>query len=229
MDKYEVPLAEFHAKDLVKGYGFFSSWDQDKVQNFQIEICRIIASQRKIHPVSAAVIVMDFMSFPEKHRRLLTGASLTNGVLSTSGCATKPYFLPFQHCMRHVACYAPKGGKAHFFLGLGKTFSEYAEPLFAQIKQSSKQVNCKERLGDIGFPSAKETPELQVADFFVHLSYKHMIEAHVNGRLGKAPPSKMLMLCMQNMRVREDFGYYDREAMQKTLDQVDSQHPGWDS
>ena len=91
------------------------------------------------------------------------------------------------------------------------------------------QVNCKERLGTIAFPSAKETPELQAADFFVHLSYKHMIEAHESGMLGRIPPTKALMLCMRNMRMQEDFGYYDRKAMQSTIDQVSSQHPGWDS
>ena len=57
----------------------------------------------KIYPVNFGIIVDDFNSFTEIQRRFLTGATLQAGNLVTSGNPKKPYFLPFQHCMKTVA------------------------------------------------------------------------------------------------------------------------------
>jgi len=225
---FAVPPEGFHAKDLLRGGGFFRAWNESQRQAFARSVANTIAGHHKIHPVSAAIIVDDFNQFSEKQRKVFTGASLTSGKLSSSGCPTKPYFLPFQHCIRLVACYAPVGGKADFFLGLGQTFSEYAEALFNQIKQSTLEVNGKERLGNIAFPEAKETPQLQAADFFVHLSYQHAVKRHAAGDLGRIPPPPLLALCIGNGKEVEDFAYYDKACLQKTLDQTYQIYGNWE-
>ena len=58
---FNVPIEEFHAKDIFpKAKGFFhpSKWSGDH-QVFLSAIADAIARHPKIHPISAAIIVVD--------------------------------------------------------------------------------------------------------------------------------------------------------------------------
>jgi len=215
--KFQVPMEKFRAKNLVpnKG-GFFASWTKSKHVQFINAVAETIADQERIRPISSGLIVDDFYSFPENVRRYFTGAEVKQGKgLTTSGCPNKPYFVPFQQCVAKVAEYAPDGGKAHFFFGLDTSFAGYAGDLFKRIKESNVRWPWKDKMGDVSFPMAKEIPQLQAADFLVHLVYQHMVTGH--GPIENRPPSPLLKLCIKNKRTNADFFFVTRSNMEQTL------------
>jgi hypothetical protein len=219
---FSIPAERFHAKNLFperKGW-FLDHWSGQH-QSLLDGIGFTIAKHEKIHPVSAGIIVDDFNSLPLDERRYLTGATIRNGKPISSGSPNKPYFVPFQHVVIQVCDYASVGGKAQFFFGLDRNFFGYARDIFEQIKVSDVQSAesgpwaWKQRLGDPSFPLAKETPQLQIADFLSHLTYHHMLSA--GERVGMVPPSPLLERCIQNRRSNEDFYFSNKQNLEAAL------------
>jgi hypothetical protein len=221
---FNVPMEEFHAKDIFpKAKGFFhpSKWSGDH-QVFLSAIADTIARHPKIHPISAAIIVDDFNSFSLDERRYLTGATFRAGKLVNSGCPGKSYFVPFQHAVITICNYAPVGGLANFYFGLGQHFAGYAIEIFKQIKASDLQspdgfgeFAWKQRLGEAFTPLAKETPQLQIADFLTNVTYHHVLDA--GDQLGKLQPSPLLQKCIQNQRSHEDFFFSTKYNLRESL------------
>jgi len=216
LNRHQFQLADFHAKDQIK---------QRKCQPMLLELARTIG-RYQIYPVSMALAVKDFNLFSHERKRWLTGASIRRGKLRTSGAPSKPYFLPFMLLVQRITDYAKLGSKAHFFCGLGTEFSEYAEALFAQIKTGShsphSEWTSKSRLGDITFPVASETPELQAADLFAHLSYLHMLERLKSGSLKDCTVEvpEMLALCLKNRRSEKDNACQDADELIATFEKA---------
>ena len=69
----------------------------------------------------------------------MTGATLDpkSRKLVTSGCPSKPYFVPFQNIIKVVTDAAPRGGKAHFSFGINTQFAEYAVALLLNRSRRS--------------------------------------------------------------------------------------------
>jgi len=223
LKRFKFPMCDFHAKDLVK---------TAKHQPMLKALAVTIGKQRKVHPVIYGIVVDDFNSFSLKQRRWFTGATLneTHGKLVTSGCPSKPYFVPFQNCLHRVTDYAPVGQKAHFFFGLDRPFAEYATSLFAQIKKVSyplSQWNTKDRLGDPSFPLASDTAQLQAADLLVHLSYQHMLERYEAGNWDVVP-SGLLSNCLRNTRSRLDHAFQVKHQLQEILNMTYPRAGNWD-
>jgi Protein of unknown function (DUF3800) len=198
----KMQLADFHAKNLIK-----SRANEGLLRDLATAI-----GEYKVHPVSVAVIVDDFNSFSLGQRRFLTGGQWKNGKFVTSGSPSKPYFLPFQHCVSRVAEYVPVGGKAHFSFGLDRSFAGYAVELFGSIKDGPS----RELLSEPDFPPAKETPQLQAADLLVHLTYLDIQEKMASNDWAKPVPT-LLKLCLRRARMKEDFVYFNKEGIQMTL------------
>lgn len=223
---FDFPMADFHAKSWVK---------LPEHLPMLRELARVIGQQRKVHPVSYGIIVDDFYSFTLAQRRFLTGATLhpRTHKLTSNGCPTKPYFVPFQNIVRLIADYAPVGGKAHFNFGLNEPFAKSALALFKQIIKQSKLEprpwstwKSVDRLGTPLFPLASETAPLQAADLLVHLTYLHMNEWKANKKIVKQSP--FLTECLQNSRSNEDHSYQNRKCLQRILEQSRQIVPDWD-
>lgn len=219
LEEFDVPLEEFHAKDLIPRQGFFRLWNDDNYNGFLEALAKAI-TLHKLHPVSYGILVEDFWSFSEKERKVMTGGTIrADGKLMTPGCCKRPYFVPFQWLMRTVASHAEVGGKAHFYFGLGNSFSKSAKWLFHYIK-TRPDAPYVERLGDITFPPAKETPRLQAADLLSYLTYEHMLERMVSGDWKSLPKRKILNAILQNRLVREDTIYLDKKGMESALAKI---------
>jgi hypothetical protein len=220
LQRFDLPMEKFHAKDLLKRAGFFHDrerWTADKHERFLVAAGETI-TRWKVYPVSSSVIVRDFNSFSEIHRRFLTGATLKDGRLVSTGSPNKPYFVPFIHCVRRIASYAPVGGKAHFFFGLDRTFKEYAVALYAEIK--SNPINPYiERLGDTGFPLASETAQLQASDLLVHLTYRFAQERTAANDWSVLPQG-LLLTCLSRTVENEDHTYYDEPTMTGSIQEI---------
>lgn len=89
-----------------------------------------------------------------------------------------------------------------------------------ETKETPLEVNCKERLGDLASPLAKDTPQLQAADLLVHLTYQFMLERQKAGSWD-VPPEGILGACVRNAKGGVgDFIFLDKRCLQAGLDQT---------
>jgi len=220
LDRFEVPLDQFHALHAVKRRKFFAKMDEHMHARFIVELAKAIADF-KVYPVSFGVVVSDFYLFRESERRFLTGMEITpEGKLSGTGNPNKPYFMPFLHVVRTVASYAPKGGYAHFFVGVDRPFYGYAKEMFGVLKSGPNTGNNRERLGNINAPLAKDTPQLQAADFFAYMTYDRARECVTTGNWFKSAIPALGVLARKAQSVR-DLVFYNRDTISAMLAQID--------
>jgi hypothetical protein len=210
--RYNVP--EFHAKEF---WGFtkdgervgpYRGWSSTKARVFLDELVSIIEKHYRVHPVASAVVVQSFNKLPYNKRRFLTGAQLVNGKFKSSGCPSKPYFLPFQVALLDAADHAPIGGKANFFLDLNKNFKGYALDVFGLIKK--QEIKIAPRLGEIGFPTGLEAPQLQAADLLCYESFQYALKRKDNPNEKHTPLLKRLL----TNRVSQADTFFDTEYME---------------
>jgi len=212
--EFGFTLADFHAKDWMKS---------DSKRPILLELANAI-SRYAIYPVSMGIVVEDFNSLTLEQRKWLTGGTLRNGEVKTSGSPRKSYYVPFLLCLMRITTYSKPGNRVHFLLGLDRTFSGYARALYAQIKTKKSARTewvTKSALGDILFPMASETAELQAADLLSHLTYLHMVERQKEGIWQVAPPPNSLLgLCLKNSRSKWDHVFANKDTMQETLEKT---------
>ena len=169
-------VEEFHAKqfwafaDKGERVGPYKEWSESKAHHFLDELIAVIDGH-KIHPVSTVLVVDAFNRLTHNERRFLTGGALRDGKFVTSGCASKPYFLPFQTVVLDLARHASIGGKAHFAFDLNKQFKGYALELFALVKGLTA-LPFHNRIGEISFPTGLEAVQLQTANLLCYLNYR---------------------------------------------------------
>jgi hypothetical protein len=216
--KHGVALNDFHTTDMAK---------TRRYQPMLLELTQTIG-EYKISPISFGIVVADFNSYNERQRKFITGATLDEktGKFLSTGCPNKPYFVPFQLCLKRVTAYAPIGGKANFFFGSDRPVAGYARSLFDQIKMQVRQGSWpgttwkeKNRLGNSDFPLAKQTPELQAADLYCFLTYQHMLERH-KAHDWDVRPSGLLANCLKNMRSAEDHAYQNKRCIDEMLEET---------
>lgn len=219
LHRFEVPVDQFHALYAVKRRKFFANMDEHTHAQFMTELAKAI-TDFKVYAVSFGVVVSDFYMFTENERRFLTGMEITPaGKLSGTGNPNKPYFMPFLHIVRTVASYAPKGGVAHFFVGVERPFHGYAKDMFEVLKGGPNTGNYRERLGAIEAPLAKETPELQAADFFAYMAYDRARECVASGNWFK-PSIPALDALTRKARSVDDLVFYNRDTITGMLAQI---------
>lgn len=225
---FSFTMKDFHTKSLIKS---------EKHHPMLKALARVVGEQKKVYPLTWAIVVEDFNSFSLEQRRFMTGATLSpSGKLTTSGCPNKPYFVPFQNIIKVVTDAAPLGGKAHFSFGVNTQFAEYAVALFKQIvgnpppeDSAISTWKSRDRLGKLKFPLATETAPLQAADLLVHITYRMLDDWRNTGRTGQSPPYiyELLELSTANMRSKADHVFQDEKLLRKMIDQAKSIVPHW--
>jgi hypothetical protein len=228
LKQFDFPMKDFHAKDLLK---------HRDANPMLLALAHVVATQPKVYPVAYGIVVEDFNSFSLDERRFMTGATLMqdSGKLVTSGCPSKPYFVPFQQVLKIVTDNAPVGGLAHFYFGLGQKFAEYARAMFCQIKDEEpvkkafSSWRSRERLGVPAFPLAQDTAPLQAADLLVHTVYQHMLKGIANGVSEDFPngPSEIARRCVDNVLTPQHLVYQNKRALQKMVDDAKALVPVW--
>jgi hypothetical protein len=232
LSDFEVPLDKFHATDLIRRKGFFSGWKDKDHSDFLESLSRAITTF-KIHPVSIGLVIADFNCRSHAQRRLLTGARLKEDTrnhrwkLVTSGAPGKPYFCPFQECVAKILEYTPVGGKAHFFFGLDRSFYKYAAAFMKELVDDP-YAPFHDRIGTTAYPKAKETPQLQAADFFSYLTYVDFIDRVEKNSWKERPPDLLASLLMQ-ARSHSDFQYYEKESIQIIFENTYKFAGKWDA
>jgi hypothetical protein len=204
--RFKVPLQKFHAKELE---------DKRSKADFLSELVRVV-SECRVHPFCYGIFVDDFFKLSLNQRKFVTGAfwNAETGKFTTTGCPNKPYFLAFTECLKIVTAHTPMASRAHFFFGVDRPIEGYAKVLFRYFRTRSTDLSRK-KFGTISFPLAKQTPQLQLADLFSYLSYKHMLERRVSGDW-TSPPSKLLLPLLQNRKSEGDT-YWRSERLIKEM------------
>lgn len=232
LHEFNVPLEEFHASELLRRKGFFSGWKDEDHTAFLRALSKAITTNPKVHPVLVGLVVADFKSRSEVQRRFLTGARLRENQakkcweLKTTGAPGKPYFCPFQECTAKILEYTPVGGKANFFFGIDRSFYKYAA-YFMKDLVDDPYAPFHDRIGTTAYPKAKETPQLQAADFFAYLTYTDMLDRVQNNSWAEQPPETLRSLLV-NARSHEDFQYYEKDSIQKIFDNTYKFAGNWD-
>jgi hypothetical protein len=154
---------------------------------------------------------------------------MPNLKVKNSGSPNKPYFVPFQRVLENVTYYTKSGYKADFSFGVDKPVERYARVILDQIKKSAwKGIGwaTRDRLGDAYFPLASQTPQLQAADLFSYLSYRHMQE-RLAANDWLVLPTGLLGTCLHRMN-GYDHGYETKDSLQITLDRSYAAVGNWD-
>jgi hypothetical protein len=205
LKRYKVD--EFHAKQFWgfdnagKRVGPYKEWLDAKADAFLNELVSTIETRHKLHPISSVVVMESWNKLSHNQRRFLTGGKLVNGKFKTSGCPSKPYFLPFQSCVMDAANHAPIGGKAHYFFDLNKQFKGYALDCFALLK--SYDLRVKDRIGDIDFKTGLEAAQLQAADLYCYQFYQYALRKVANPK--EKPDALLLRLIRGRLPGADEF------------------------
>lgn len=221
-DYPELRDCGFHAKhffqrtDNRERIGPYKGWDDKKAGKFLDRLVQTIIRNR-IFPICYGIIVDDFLALSLKTRQWLTGAKFSvDGVALTSGCPNKGYYLPFSFCVMDSARMsgANTTDKIHFFAGLDRTFHEYASSLYNFILVDSRvPSSLKAKLGQIGYPLAKDTPGIQAADL---LAYR--LHRLANDRIkveSNIPVPKLLNQILKNRKPKQRFIMFDSVRFQQ--------------
>ena len=221
LECFKFPLEDFHATDLI---------EKRDHQPMLKALARSIA-QSEIYPVSSGIIVDDFLSFTEDQRRFFTGATIMpSRKIKHSGSPNTPYFVPFQRALENITSYTKPGRTANCSFGLGRPMEKYATLFFKQIKErgwTNMGWTTRNRLGVPFFPLAKNTPQLQAADFLALLTYRHMTERHAANDWSVLPTG-LLPTCLRKLRSVHDHGYEAKDSLQITLDKSYAILGNWD-
>ena len=218
LKRYNVD--EFHAKRFWafdkegKRVGPYKDWAIAKADTFLDELVSTIENNPKLHPVSAVVVMEHWNRLSHNQRRFLTGGRLIDGKFKSSGCPSKPYFLPFQSCVVDAAGHAPIGGKAHFFFDLNKQFKGYALDCFALLK--TYPLLCQDRVGDIDFKTGLEAAQLQAADLYCYQFYQYALRKIADPT---ARPTKLHMRLLRGLTPGAD-KFLDERAFEFLLNGV---------
>ena len=189
----------------------YKDWSDEKADKFLERLVQAIM-RNSIYPIGYGVIVADFMGLSLNERKWLTGAKFTiGGKCLSSGNPKKPYYIPFQFCVLDSSrmSKANPADKIHFFVGLDRTFHEYASGLYKYI--ISDQVRLPEKLrnllGQISYPMAKDTAGLQAADLLAYQLYQYALKANAAGK--NIEPTLLLKQLLYKRLPKQRFDLFD--------------------
>jgi hypothetical protein len=120
-----------------------------------------------IHPLGGMVDAVAFRAFSYGERRFLTGGIFSQGRWHSSGAASKPYFLVYDHCLHEAATKTKAGKKLLFLFDQQKTFESHAMEQFAKALAFG-EASLREKYHGVLFQSRLEVPGLQAADLYAH-------------------------------------------------------------
>jgi hypothetical protein len=230
LGRFGLPLDQFHAKEFIQRNGVFHRWDDEKTADFSASIGRLV-SESRIHPVCYGLFREDFYSFSLAERKFLTGGSWHSEErrFVNLGNPDRPYFVAFTECLKCIASHLPAVGRVQLFVGTDRPVAKYAIALLRWLKLRTKRKRAlgivvaskysTDKFGGIYAPPAKETPNLQVADLFAYLTYRHMIDRKASGDWA-TPPSGLGLDLLRNRKDPTDTSYRNAQLMRDMISVV---------
>jgi hypothetical protein len=218
-----VPVDKFHALDLIQHRGFFFQMQRDEHEKLITDLACAVASV-KVYPVTVGLIMGDFRNLTDQQKRFFTGATIddtiTPGKLRTSGRPSTPYFMPFSHCVRTVYDNNPNR-EVDFHFGFASPFLGYAKEMFDMIRGRNPAV--REPIQS----KAKDTPQMQVADFLCYATYRHMLQRH-RANDWNVIPSEPLFSLLTNLQRPDNCRFFNEETITESLRMTYELVGNWD-
>jgi hypothetical protein len=207
-------VTEFHAKRFFKrdekGHRLdqYVNWTDTKAEAFIRELLHCIIAV-KIYPISCILVKAEWNTLTYGERRYLTGGIFDGDKFTTSGAASKAYFLPFQFCI-FIACgMCERGQKVHFAFDLNRDFHGYSREYFKLLK-NLLGLRWAPQLGQPSWPTSLEAVQLQAADL---LAYLLMMFSPTRLADPKAIPDWMLRQAAQR-RTMKTMLFLDRQGIE---------------
>jgi Protein of unknown function (DUF3800) len=222
-DREDIP--EFHAKEFFGPHppgNRYHGWTDGRCRHYLNRLLRVI-NDCSLSPVGSAVVIADWKALRIEQRRYFTGGEWhpTKLKFLSSGCPSKPYYVPFQECISRVAKHCQKEEIAHFSFDLNNQFSGYAKNLYALMK--GYPLPYKDHLGVLSLPTSIEAVQLQAADLLCFLFKEHIPKRLRNPR---CPIHPILGRAIGHARMREDFPLYNGAEFKRQLEVLDPR-PHW--
>jgi hypothetical protein len=214
-------LKEFHAHDFWgrtpdgKRVAPYQDWTDEKADEFLADLLTCITEYR-LFPMVATLQVSEWNKLNKSERMFLTGARYKKSTRKwiTFGAPNKTYFLPFQFCVSYPAEACKEHLKVHYAFDLNKQFKTYALELFELMKKDPMAA-CRDRMGELSFPTSEEAPGLQAADLLAYQTYQLMKTRMYESRRSALPP--VFKKAIQNAKDNYHFPWLDKNGLQVLL------------
>jgi hypothetical protein len=154
----------FHALEFYGNHAKYRSWKLARRESF---INALYDTIRDFHIAlfSSAVDVPTFKAFTEDERRYLTGGWHNGMRWKSEGAPSKPYFLPFHHCIIQSAAHVPPDGLLYPIMSRQDQYEMKGLELYEQLLNSKPSLQCRAKLADeMVFSNPKKVGGLQAAD-----------------------------------------------------------------
>ena len=213
------PERHFHALEFYGSDKKYSKWSKAKRKSF------IEALFHVIHHFDPALFASSvdrdiFMALTMDERTYLTGG-LHNGMKwKKDGAPTKPYFLPFHHCVIQAADLIPEDALLFPIMSRHDQYEIKALELYERMLKSDPPLNCRKKLSDdMVFSDPQKVPGLQAADLAAYWFGKTMTyRAKTGDRLYKHFPYMVEMgMLFKNVRDSDDMKLFNFEGFMLVL------------
>lgn len=152
----------------------------------------------------------------EDERRYLTGAVHTGMKWRTHGAPTKPYFLPFQHCLIQGADLVPDDGLVYPVMSRQDQYEMKALELYEAMLNSDPPMRCRNKLAeDMVFSDPKKVPGLQAADLAAYwFGQSRTYVVKTGDRLHRDYPNMLEMaMLLKNARDSDDLKLFNFQGL----------------
>jgi Protein of unknown function (DUF3800) len=216
-----IPQLErhFHALEFYGYHKKYRTWSAAKRESFVNALFNTI-SGFDLTLFCSSIDVQMFLSLTRDERTWLTGGQHNGLKWKRNGAPSKPYFLPFQHCMIQSANLVSDGDKAFPIMSRQDQYKMKALELYELMLNTDPAMQCRNRLADdVVFLDPKTTPALQAADLAVYWFGQFTAwRARTGQRRSDGFPERVqLMKLFRNVRGLDDLKMFDFEGLMLVL------------
>jgi Protein of unknown function (DUF3800) len=218
-------IEEFHAKEFWarhngKPVGDYEGWTENRLNGFLNDLLGAIRAT-DIYPSGAGIVVGEWNKLNHNERRYITGAQagLGRAKFYTSGSPTKPYFVPFHHCVFNPTKYCKPQMKVHFVADQNKQLEGWAVRVFSDMKELTSWGSA---LGDLTFSDSKSARGLQAADLLAYRIYQFGRKKLLHPRLR---PDAVLAAALSKQRSDHDLKLFDKRGLDLLLENFRASFP----
>jgi hypothetical protein len=205
----------FHALEFYGGDKKYKNWTSGKRNSF------IKALFGVIHDLNPALFASSvdsecFFSLTEDERRYLTGGIHNGMKWKKHGAPTKPYYLPFTHCIVQSTDLVPDDAMIFPVMSRQDQYEMHALEIYEGMLSSDPPMKCREKLADdMIFSDPKMVPGLQAADLAAYWFGKSMTYVVKTGdRLHKHYPNMVEMtMLLHNVRDSDDLKLFNFQGL----------------
>jgi hypothetical protein len=197
------PQRYFHALEFYGSDKKYSTWSRGKKNSFIKALFGVI---HDFGPTlfSSTVDSEIFFSMTEDERRYITGGIHNGMKWKSHGAPTKPYFLPFTHCIVQSTDLVPDDAMIFPIMSRQDQYEMHALEIYEDMLNSDPPMKCRKKLADdMIFSDPKKVCGLQAADLAAYWFGRSMTYVVKTGDRQHRHYPNMVEMTMLLKNVRE--------------------------